>query len=104
MNFNLKQPGTKEYVIIGILALGAGYIYLRHKNATAAAAAANQQAQGTPVVLAAGNGGGVPFGAFFAWIQNHQSSPPRKPPPPKPPDKDQDKDKNKKDQDHGDHR
>jgi hypothetical protein len=103
--FSLSNPGAKEYVIVGLIAVAVGYLYFRNKAATAATAAATPTAAGTPVVLAGNSGGGVPFGAFFAWIQNHQSSPApappthhKRPPPPEPPKQ---PDKGKQQQDHG---
>lgn len=73
--FNLSNPGMREYVIVGVVALGLGLWYFKRQQAKAATAQ-TQQSVGTPVVLAGAGGGGVPFGAFFAWLQNHQASPP----------------------------
>lgn len=72
--FNIGNPGMKEYLIVGGLALALGVWYLRRKQAAAAAAQQQSSSTGQPIVLQAA-GGGIPFGALFAALQNHQSSP-----------------------------
>lgn len=75
--FSITNPGAKEYAIVFVVVLGLAYWYFKHKQSQAGSTAgtANQPSQGSPVVLAGNGGGGVPFGALFAALQNHQSSP-----------------------------
>jgi hypothetical protein len=67
---DLKNPGAKEYLIVGGVALGAALLYFwwkgRKGGATAAATdTAGSSAPATPT--------GLNTSQFFAWIRDHQA-------------------------------
>ena len=75
---NLSNPGRREYVIVGLVAVGVGLIYLWRKKQAAAQQAAQQAAQNAPVpqlVQVPANGGGIPHGLLSSLLQNLQSQP-----------------------------
>ena len=77
---NLANPGAKEYLIVGGIALVGGYLIIRRGQAKQAAAPAPAVAQQQPAtagqpqtVIAQGNG--VPWQALKAFLLDQQSSP-----------------------------
>jgi len=77
--FNVANPGAKEYLIVGGVALVGGYLWIRRSQKQAQPAAQpatgqQQPAQAQPqTVIAQGNG--IPWQALKAFLLDHQSSP-----------------------------
>lgn len=81
--FNWRQPGGKEYLIVGGAALGIGIIYFWWKNRQGQAGKTGQQ-QNPTSTDASGNaapgtvinqGGGIDAGGLQSQMRDHQSSP-----------------------------
>jgi hypothetical protein len=71
--FNLSKPGTKEYLIVGGVALAAALVYFLIKKRNAAAAAAATPADTTDTgTTAPSTPTGLSTAALMAWIQDHQ--------------------------------
>ena len=76
--FNLRNPGAKEYLIVGIIALALGYWYFKKKQSSTSASqqAASTAAQPTTTTTTStgqlsGTGGGMPF---QSWLNNQAGS------------------------------
>jgi hypothetical protein len=65
---DLAKPGTKEYVIVAVAALGLGVLYfvLHHKKPAAAAPAAPSSAPSTPTGLSTAD--------LWTWLHDHNFS------------------------------
>ena len=76
--FDLSNPGVKEYLIVGGVAVGAFFVWQWWKAKTGQAAPSSpgqqQQGGGRP------SPSGLSTSQFMAWIRDHQSSPPSQPP------------------------
>lgn len=74
-SFDLKNPGVKEYAIVGGVVLGGALIYFWWKKRQAAAAApADTSGDTSGDTTAPGTPTGLSTSAFLAWIQDHSSS------------------------------
>jgi hypothetical protein len=71
--FSLSKPGTKEYLIIGGIALAAGLVYFWWKNKQAAAAGSSA-GTGSPEGPAS-SPTGLSLAQLMLWIHDQQSSP-----------------------------
>lgn len=77
--FNLSDPGVKEYLIVGGVAVAAFLVWQWWKNnhpSPAASTAGPSSGGGRPP----SSPSGLSTSQFMAWIRDHQSSPPVEPP------------------------
>jgi hypothetical protein len=68
--FSLRNPGGKEYLIVGGVVLAAALLYYWYKNKTGTAAAPASSAAGGPSTPT-----GLSTSSFVTWITDHGSSP-----------------------------
>lgn len=84
--FSLTNPGPKEYMIVGGIALAAGLIYFWYKNKTAATSNSSSSANQSGTTSSTGSPQGPsPTGltltAFKSWLQSNSASPAPAPAP-----------------------
>lgn len=69
--FDLGNPGAKEYLIVGGVALGAALLYFWYKKRQGTAAPSTSTDTGS---TAPASPTGLNTAALLAWIHDHQSS------------------------------
>ena len=71
---DLKNPGPKEYIIVGGVVLGLALLYFWWKGKTQSAPAVNPPGgRGSPATAT-----GLSTGDLMAWLRDHAGSPPRR--------------------------